>query len=95
MEITTKLVKHLADLSRLRFSETELEEFKKEFEKTLEHVDTLKKIDTSNINTSLHTLDAKTELREDVPHFSINQDLALKEAPEYERGMFKIKKIVE
>ena len=95
MEITTKLVKHLADLSRLRFTENELEEFKKEFEKTLEHVNTLEKIDTSHIKTSLHTLDAKTELREDVPQKSLNQEIALKEAPEHERGMFRIKKIVE
>ena len=95
MEITKNMVEHLANLSRLKFTDSELEEFKKEFEKTLEQVDKLKSIDTSKLEASHNSLDAELELRQDAPQKSLEQELALKEAPEKERGMFKIKKIVE
>ena len=49
MEITTKLVKDLSNLSRLSFTESELEAFKKEFSKTMEHIDELKKLDTTSV----------------------------------------------
>ena len=95
MEITTELVKHLANLSRLKFSSEELENFKHEFEKTMEHVDKLQSVDTSKVNENTRTLNAKTELRVDEVKESLKQEVALQEAPEKAYGMFRIKKIVE
>lgn len=95
MEITTQLVKHLANLSRLKFSSDELENFKHEFEKTMQHVDELQNIDTTNVVENAHILDAKQELRADEVVLSLTQETVVIEAPEKSHGMFRIKKIVE
>ena len=52
MEITTELVKHLAVLSKLKFTDEEIENFKGEFAKTLSYVDELQKIDTSKVKST-------------------------------------------
>ena len=75
MEITTELVKHLADLSRLEFNDAELENFKKEFAQTLEQVDKIEKCDLTNVQLKDEFLDAKTELRPD----EIKQGLSVKD----------------
>ena len=43
MEITTDLVKHLSNLSRLKFDEKETENFKEEFAKTMTQIDKIEK----------------------------------------------------
>lgn len=75
MEITTELVKHLADLSRLEFNDAELENFKKEFAQTLEQVDKIEKCDLTNVQLKDEFLDAKTGLRPD----EIKQGLSVKD----------------
>ena len=75
MEITTELVNHLAVLSRLKFNEEETENFKNEFQKTLEQVDKIEKANTQNIEVSLNTLNAETDLTKD----EVKQGLTVKE----------------
>jgi aspartyl-tRNA(Asn)/glutamyl-tRNA(Gln) amidotransferase subunit C len=94
MKITTELVKNLADLSRLEFSDDKIQEFKSEFEKTLDQVEQIKKVDTSKVDEAKRTLDAKTELREDNIKPSLTQQEALSQAPKKQQGMFKIEKII-
>lgn len=75
MEITTDLVKHLAELSRIEFSEEEMQSFKQEFAKTLEQVDKLESADVSQVMESENTLNAETELRSE----EIKQGLTVKQ----------------
>ena len=82
MEITTKLVNHLAELSRLEFNETETENFKKEFEQTLAQMQKLEQANTDNINLESRVLDAETELKVDEPHQSLSKNDVTKNAPE-------------
>ena len=82
MEITTKLVNHLAELSRLEFNEIETENFKMEFEKTLNQIETLEKADTSKVEEKNVILNAENELKKDVPHQSLSKNDAIKNAPE-------------
>jgi len=64
MEITIDLVKHLANLSRLNFSDDELENFKNEFVQTLNQIDELQSVDTDNVVPYSNLIDAE-DLRED------------------------------
>ena len=48
--ITTEDIKHIAKLSKLEFSENEIENFKEELGQIVEYVNTLSKIDTSSVN---------------------------------------------
>ncbi|MDD4211311.1 MAG: Asp-tRNA(Asn)/Glu-tRNA(Gln) amidotransferase subunit GatC [Clostridia bacterium] len=94
MEITTDLVKNLANLSRLNFTDSEIEFFKAEFTKTLEHIDEIQSINAEVIDT-LEGLDAKTDLREDEIKASLSQEDVLKNAPKAKQGMFAVAKIIE
>ena len=82
MEITTKLVNHLAELSRLEFSDEETENFKNEFAKTLDQIEKLESADTSKVETKSKILDAETELKVDEAHQSLSKQDAIKNAPE-------------
>lgn len=82
MEITTELVNHLAELSRIEFSQEETENFKNEFKKTLQQIEMLENADTSNVEVKSTILNAETELDADEPHQSLSKDDATKNAPE-------------
>lgn len=75
MEITTELVNHLAELSRLQFSPEETENFKQEFAQTLSQVDKLNNADLSKVVEIEDMLDAQTQLRQD----QIKQGLSVKD----------------
>ena len=82
MEITTELVNHLAELSRIEFTAEEKENFKKEFEKTLKQIDELENANTTDIVMQAKELDAETELKLDEPTESLKKDEVIKNAPE-------------
>ena len=82
MEITTELVNHLAELSRIEFSQEETENFKNEFKKTLQQIEMLENADTSNVEVKSTILNAETELDADEPHQRLSKDDATKDAPE-------------
>jgi|LGVF01.2.fsa_nt_gb aspartyl-tRNA(Asn)/glutamyl-tRNA(Gln) amidotransferase subunit C len=95
MEITTDLVKHLANLSRLKFTETEIESFKAEFEKTLQYVDQIQNVDTSAVKAEDNSRDAKFETRKDEIKKSLENSVAVQNAPEKQGGMFAVNKMVD
>ncbi len=88
-------VKKLAKLSRLEFSDEELSSFVAEFDKTLEYVQNIQKVDTSLVDLRQKTLNAKTELREDVVLPSFSQEEIIKNAPSSEDGAFLVPTTVE
>ena len=94
MEITTELVKHLANLSRLNFSEEELENFKNEFTQTLNQIDELQTVNTENVEFYNRIIDAE-DLREDLVKPSLTNEAVLKNAPKKSRGAIVVPKVVE
>lgn len=94
MEITTDLVKHLANLSRLNFNDEELESFKEEFTKTLAQIDELQSVKTENIETYSKIINAKN-LREDEVKESLSVSEVIKNAEKSARGMVVVPRVVE
>lgn len=82
MEITTELVNHLAELSRLEFTQEETENFKQEFAKTLSQVDKLASADLSKVVLKDEMLDAKNELRPDEKKQGLSVKDVTKNAPD-------------
>ena len=82
MEITTELVKHLAELSRLEFNDEQTEKFKAEFQKTLEQMEQLNKLNTTNVQLKQDNLNAETQLKVDEPKQSLTKEEVIKNAPE-------------
>lgn len=94
MEITTDLIKHLANLSRLNFTDSEIESFKGEFEKTLNQINELQSVDTENVETFNKTIKAQN-LREDEIKESLPNEKVVLNAPKKSRGAIVVPKVVE
>lgn len=95
MDITSDLVKHLANLSRLNFSNLELENFKHEFEKTMQQIETINKANTKDIILKPRVLSAKTDLRSDEVKSGLTREQVIKNAPENLGGSIVVPTVVE
>ena len=83
MEITTELVNHLAELSRLEFTAEETENFKHEFAKTLEQIQTLEDANLDCFDKVETTLDAEQDLKLDEAGESLKKEEVIKNGIEY------------
>lgn len=82
MEITTELVNHLAELSRLEFNEQETENFKHEFAQTLEHMNKLNVVNTTDVQPQQRVLDASLQLDDDIAKAGLTRAEATENAPD-------------
>ena len=95
MKITCKDVANVALLSRLEFSEKELETFTGQMDAILEYADVLNKLNVDNVQPMAHVLPLKNVMRADEAKPSLPRELALSNAPEQEDGYFKVPKVME
>jgi aspartyl-tRNA(Asn)/glutamyl-tRNA(Gln) amidotransferase subunit C len=82
-------------LSRLEFSESELETFTGQMDAILEYADVLNKLNVDNVQPMAHVLPLKNVMRVDEAKPSLPRELALSNAPEQEDGYFKVPKVME
>ncbi len=94
-KINIEEARKLAKLSRLEFSEDELKNFVAEFDKTLEQVATIEKVDVSKVSLIENTLKSDIELRSDIVEPSFTQKEILANAPEQKDGAFVVPITVE
>lgn len=94
MEITEKDIKHLASLSRLEFSDDEIQKFSGEFASIIDYVNQLQKVDTSNVvdKTTIREFD---ELRDDIINPSLPNEKIIENAPKKYNGYFVAPTVVE
>ena len=95
MKLNRKDVEHVALLSRLDLSETELDKFTGELDAILEYIDVLNQVDTSAVEPLAHVLEIRNVMRADEVQPSLPREAALQNAPDAEDGFFKVPKIVE
>ena len=95
MSITKKDVLKVADLARLALTEKETELYTEQMQRILGSVEKLSEIDTSGVEATTYTVPMKTAFREDRTRPSLSSEEALMNAPEAERGCFKVPKIIE
>ncbi len=95
MKITCKDVADVALLSRLEFSESELETFTGQMDAILEYAEVLNKLSVDDVEPTAHVLPLKNVMRADEAKPSLPRELALSNAPEQEDGYFKVPKIME
>jgi aspartyl-tRNA(Asn)/glutamyl-tRNA(Gln) amidotransferase subunit C len=95
MKISGQEVEHVALLARLKFSEAEKERFTTQLNNILEYMDKLKELDTSQVEPTFHAVTRKNIFREDQVLPSSPQDLTLSNAPDGDRGFFRVPKIIE
>jgi len=95
MKISKKEVEHVALLARMKFSETEKEHFTTQMNSILEYMDKLKELDTSRVEPTFHAVAQRNVFREDAVLPSFPQEVSLSNAPDGDRGFFRVPKIIE
>lgn len=80
----------MAKLARLGLSEDEVKRMAGELSGILEHVDRIAELDLDDVPPTSHVVALENVLRPDVPHQSLDRDLALSQAPDPEGGAFRV-----
>ena len=94
MKITAEEVKKVALLSRLSFTDKEIEELEDSMSGILTYMEELNQYDTETVAPMAHAVEQFNVMREDKPHTSFTNEQALMNAPEKEDGYFKVPRII-
>lgn len=95
MKISEKEVRHVANLSKLAFSDQKTTEFATTLSKIVDMVELLKEVDTTGIPVTTTMADRKTVMREDVAVAGNNRDELFKNVPQSENYYIKVPAILE
>lgn len=94
-QITPKEVQHIAKLARIRLTDAEIEMFTKQLGAVLNYIGKLKEVDTTAVLPLFNPTNLSDVVRSDNKSFqpSLSQGHALQNAPEKEKGLFKVKTV--
>jgi aspartyl-tRNA(Asn)/glutamyl-tRNA(Gln) amidotransferase subunit C len=88
--IEREQVLHVARLARLGLTEEEVETMAGELSGILEHVDRIAELDLEDVEPTSHVVELENVWRADVPHESLAPEVALAQAPDPDRGAFRV-----
>jgi aspartyl-tRNA(Asn)/glutamyl-tRNA(Gln) amidotransferase subunit C len=94
MEINRNLVGHLANLSRLHFTEEEMEAMRLDLVKMIGFVEKLNELDTTGVAPLMHMSTAQDVYREDVASEPIDSFTALQNAKSHAEKYFNVPKVI-
>ena len=95
MKISEEEVHHVAELSKLSFSEAETSEFATTLSKIVDMVELLNEVDTDGVPVTTTMADRKTVMREDVAVAGDDRDELFKNVPQSENYYIKVPAILE
>lgn len=98
--ISDKEVRHIANLARIKISEKEEKDLKKDLSSILEYIDKLNEVDTDQVEPLYQTTGLVDSFRNDEPRgeFQINENLnekLINQAPHRKDRFIKIKTVFE
>lgn len=95
MAVSKKDVEYIANLARLEFSNSEIENFTDQLNQILQYVDKLNELDTDNVEPLSHPVENVNVFRDDILKPTVSRMEALKNAPEANDEFFKVPKIIK
>jgi aspartyl-tRNA(Asn)/glutamyl-tRNA(Gln) amidotransferase subunit C len=95
MKIGIKDVEYVARLARLMLSDEEKDEFVVQLNDILTYMDKLNELDTKEVKPTSHVIPVKNVFRSDEIRESLSREPSLGNAPETEKGFYKVPKIIE
>jgi aspartyl-tRNA(Asn)/glutamyl-tRNA(Gln) amidotransferase subunit C len=95
MQVTFSLIKQLANLAQLEFTDEEAEEFRSDLEQMIAFVEKLNEIDTAHVQPLLHLSTASNVFRNDEPMPSLSREIALMNAPVKDNNFFLVPKVIQ
>jgi aspartyl-tRNA(Asn)/glutamyl-tRNA(Gln) amidotransferase subunit C len=93
--IGVKEVEHVAKLARLALTEDEKTLYAQQLGKIMDYFDQLQTVDTTGIEPLAHPLPITNVMREDEVVPPPGREVLLRNAPDKERGYFRVPKIGE
>lgn len=93
--ITPQVVKYVAELARIKITEEEIEFLKEQLGRILEYINSLKEVNTDEVEPTRGVFFQENRLREDIPCKKDIFKEILKNAPQKEGNYFKIPKVIE
>jgi aspartyl-tRNA(Asn)/glutamyl-tRNA(Gln) amidotransferase subunit C len=94
-KITLQEVGHVARLARLELSGAEKERMRRELDGILSYIDKLRALDTTGVEPTSHAVPLTNVLRDDVEKPSLPRDEMLANAPDRDRELFRVPRIIE
>ena len=94
-KITMQEVEHVARLARLELSGAEKERMRLELDGILSYIDKLRALDTTGVEPTSHAVPLTNVLRDDVEKPSLPRDEMLANAPDRNRELFRVPRIIE
>lgn len=95
MKLTLEEVKHIAELARLQLTDEEMARYADQLSDILDYAARLQSIDTSGISPTERVSSVGNVLRKDETRPGLSQQELLDNAPETEKGQFKVPPILE
>lgn len=94
MSVTKKDVEYIASLSKLKFSDEELDNFTHQLNDILTYVEKLNELDTENVEPLSHPVENQNVFRDDELKESISTEEALKNSPSRTEEFFRVPKVI-
>ncbi len=89
MKVDKELIKHVAEIARLKLSEKEVDGFVKDFKEILDNFSVIDKCDVKGLKPSFQPVEIKNFMRDDLVENSFTQEDALSNTEHKKDGYFK------
>lgn len=90
MAISKEQVEHVASLSKLQFSDEEVEKFTHQLAEIMDMIDQLDEVDTEGVAVTTNVIHDMNLYREDKPVKGTDRDELMKNVPMHENGYIKV-----
>ena len=93
MKISREEIIHIAKLANLNLTDAEIDKYTNDMEDILNFANTVNNVDTENVDETIGADNYNVFRKDEIKVFEDNEAL-LANAPEKERNMFKIPKVI-
>lgn len=94
MQISDEEIIHIAKLARLKITDDELNEYKKNLQEIVDFADTINSVNTDDVGEMISVNENYNVFRKDEIRLSLQREDLLKNAPSQDEGMFRIPKVI-
>ena len=94
-KLTPEEVQHIAELAKLDLSEDEIERYASDLSAILDYAQQLQDVDTDHIPPTASVLPLRNVMRPDEARPGLEPEDALANAPESDKGYFKVHAVLE
>ena len=95
MALTREEVLHVARLARIGLTESDVEKFQQQLSSIIEHFDVLRRMDTTGVEPTTHTLPLMGVTRGDEPGASLTPGQVLENAPLSYDGYLRVRAVLD